>query len=43
MKKITRKLFCSIYPDMARMRRKDPIQFSVAFNEWRRLRERNQK
>lgn len=41
MKKITKKLFCSIYSDMERMRRKDPIQFNVKFNDWKRLRERN--
>ncbi len=38
--KLTRKYFCSIYTDMARMRRNDPIQFSVLFNEWVRLRSR---
>jgi len=40
-KRITRKLFCSIYSDMAKMRRNDPIQFSVSYNEWKRLREEN--
>ena len=40
-KKLTRKLFCSIYSDMARLRRKDPIQFEVSFNEWKRLRQRH--
>ncbi len=36
--KLTRKYFCNIYPDMAKMRRNDPIQFSVCFNEWVRIR-----
>lgn len=39
MKKLTRKYFCSIYPHMAKIRRNDPIQFAVSFNDWCRLRQ----
>ena len=39
-KKLTKKLFCSIYISAAKMRRNDPIQFEVIFNEWKRLRQR---
>lgn len=37
--KLTKKYFCHIY-DMSKLRRNDPIQFSVLFNEWVRLRSR---
>lgn len=39
-KKLTKKFFCSIYSNMAKLRRTDPIQFNVSFNEWKRLRQR---
>jgi len=39
-KRLTKKLFCSIYPNMGKLRRTNPIQFNVAFNEWKRLRQR---
>lgn len=39
MKKLTKKRFCLIYDEARRMRRKDPIQFNVMFNEWKRLRQ----
>ena len=34
--KLTRKLFCSIYKEMNRLRINDPLQFSVLYNEWKR-------
>ena len=39
MKKLTKKHFCSIYDEARKMRRNDPIQFEVMFNEWKRLRQ----
>lgn len=38
-KKLTKQLFCSIYDEARKMRRTDPIQFNIAFNEWKRLRQ----
>ena len=38
-KRLTRKLFCSIYPDKAKQRRNDPIAFEVDFNTWKRMRQ----
>lgn len=38
-KKPTKKLFCSIYDEARKMRKKDPIQFEVMYNEWKRLRQ----
>lgn len=38
-KKLTKKFFCSIYDEARKMRSKDPIQFNVMFNEWKRLRQ----
>lgn len=38
-KKLTKKMFCAIYDEARKMRRKDPIQFCVMFNEWKRLRQ----
>jgi len=38
-KKTTKKLFCSIYDEARKMRKKDPIQFEVMYNEWKRLRQ----
>lgn len=37
-KKLTKQLFCSIYDEARKMRRKDPIQFEVMYNEWKRRR-----
>lgn len=37
--KTTKKLFCETYSEAARLRKKDPIQFSVVYNEWKRIRE----
>ncbi len=37
-KRLTKKLFCSIYDEAKKMRRIDPIQFEVMFNDWKRLR-----
>jgi hypothetical protein len=37
-KRLTKKLFCSIYDEAKKMRRTDPIQFEVMFNDWKRLR-----
>jgi hypothetical protein len=34
--KTTKTEFVKRYPDMRKMRRNDPIQFSVLFNEWAR-------
>lgn len=39
-KKPTKKLFCQIYDEAKKMRRKDPIQFSVMYNEWARQRQK---
>jgi hypothetical protein len=41
MKKLTRKYFVSIYSDMAKVRRNDPIDFEIRFNEWKRLRQKH--
>ena len=38
-KKLTKQLFCSIYDEARKMRRKDPIQFEIMFNDWKRLRQ----
>lgn len=38
-KKLTKSYFCSIYDEARKMRRTDPIQFNVMFNEWKRLRQ----
>ncbi len=40
-KKLTKKLFCSIYDEARKMRRNDPIQFNVMFNDWKRLRQKH--
>lgn len=37
-KKLTKKLFCEIYDEARKMRKKDPIQFNIMFNDWKRLR-----
>jgi hypothetical protein len=34
--KTTKTEFVKRYPDMKKIRRNDPIQFSVLFNEWAR-------
>jgi len=39
VKKLTRKLFCSIYDSAKKIRYKDPIQFEIMFNDWKRLRQ----
>lgn len=39
MKKLTRKYFVSIYPEMAKVRRNDYYDFEVKFNDWKRLRQ----
>jgi len=39
--KLTKKYFCTIYEDMAKLRRKDPIQFNVSFNDWKRLKQKH--
>ena len=39
-KKLTKQFFVSIYPDMVKIRRNDPIQFNVLFNDWKRLRQK---
>ena len=38
-KKLTRAYFCSIYDEARKMRRKDPLQFSEMFNNWKRARQ----
>ena len=38
-KKLTKQLFCSIYDEARKMRRTDPIQFNVMFNDWKRARQ----
>ena len=38
-KKLTKSYFASIYDEAKKLRRKDPLQFSVIFNEWKRLRQ----
>lgn len=38
-KRLTKKLFCEIYDSARRLRRTDPVQFSVIYNEWKRLRQ----
>jgi len=37
--KTTRTVFCATYPQMAKLRRTDPIQFQVLYNDWKRTRE----
>jgi hypothetical protein len=39
-KRLTKKLFCEIYDNAKKMRKKDPIQFEVLFNDWKRLRQK---
>jgi len=36
--KLTRKYFCSVYPEMSKVRRNDPIDFEVRFHDWKRSR-----
>ena len=36
--KLTKKYFCEVYPEMATLRRRDPIQFNVLYNEWYNIR-----
>jgi hypothetical protein len=36
---LTKKLFCSIYDSARKARKKDPIQFEIMFNDWKRLRQ----
>ena len=38
-KRITRKLFCNIYPDMNKIRRSDNYEFEILFNDWKRIRQ----
>lgn len=40
-KRLTKKFFCEIYPEAKRMRKNDPIQFEVMFNDWKRLRQKH--
>ena len=40
-KRLTKKLFCQLYDEARKLRRKDPIQFEVSFNDWKRLRSGN--
>ena len=37
-KRLTRKLFCEVHKYAKKLRRNDPIQFEVLFNEWKRSR-----
>jgi uncharacterized protein YeeX (DUF496 family) len=34
MQKLTKKMFSETHPYFAKMRRIDPIQFDVCYNEW---------
>jgi hypothetical protein len=36
-KKLTQKYFISICPEMAKIKRKDPTDFEILFNNWKRL------
>jgi hypothetical protein len=40
MKKLTKKMFSETHPYFAKMRRIDPIQFDVCFNQWVRENEK---
>jgi hypothetical protein len=40
-KKLTKKLFCSIYDSAKKVRKSDPIQFEIIFNDWKRLRQKH--
>lgn len=39
--KLTKEYFCKVYDEARKMRRKDPIQFNVMFNDWKRLRQKH--
>ena len=34
--RLTKELFCKINPSVKRLRKSDPIQFEVLFNQWKR-------
>jgi hypothetical protein len=38
-KRLTKKYFCLVYDEARKMRTKDPIQFEVMFNDWKRIRQ----
>lgn len=38
-KRLTKALFCKIYDEARKIRRTDPMQFNIMFNEWKRLRQ----
>ena len=38
-KALTKKLFASIYDEARKIRRNDPIQFEIMYNEWKRRRQ----
>ena len=38
-KKLTRKYFCEIYPEMKQLKRKYPYDFEIRFNDWKRIRQ----
>jgi hypothetical protein len=38
-RKLTKQLFASIYDSARKLRRTDPIQFEVLYNDWKRLRQ----
>ena len=38
-KKLTRKYFCEIYPEMKQLKRNYPYDFEVHFNDWKRIRQ----
>jgi hypothetical protein len=40
MKKLTKKLFCELYPELKKMRYNDPLQFNVLFNDWKRTKQK---
>ena len=37
-RKATKKLFCQIYDHARKLRRVDPTQFEVIYDDWKRLR-----
>ena len=41
MTKTTKKVFCEQHPEYKSLRKKDPVQFDVLYNDW--VRETNEK
>ncbi len=39
--RLTKKLFLLYYPHWAKMTRRDPIQYNLAYNEWKRERQKH--